>query len=448
MNAYEFYVTAFSNAPLFFSCMAIATFALFLTVRTAAIAGYLDPIHFYWTFTFGTAYGIVVALYALGHVANHLFVTISSAAILFVISFRIALVFPIKEFGRAFTLLLVPTRNRKAVFNLALVAYGILLATILYSVGAGLFAEINRFEQNRGFGALVRIADAARLFFIAYFSISFLERKKNFGWSISTILAFAAVSLLTILSSVVNGAKFAFLEALYVAFVAAFVFYGKKPKFRIGVAAPAFLISLAFALVTLSVNLTKAGVNQSAESEFLPAGGVLTERLALRVLANADKYYLGLPNNVIDNIEIDNALVRFISPIIGTTRMSSFVGYDVGNLNVGKQILLYHDPGYEYAGGPTSHFDLFSYKYFGIAFGWLWVTFTGFLLASIASLSKHCKSSVYASSLMATLWLRSLPILLEPPVGMAYALDVILIFMAFRLSSEIFPSRSISPEAR
>lgn len=441
MTASDFYEVFFENLPLFLFCMVAATSLLFFSARHVAVAGYLDPIHFYWTFTFGSAYGVVLGLYVLNYVSDRHFWIVAGYGALFWLFFLFFFRFPVHGLRLVFTNLLVPTSNQKHCIRLIALIFVALIIFTANSTGIGMFAELNRFEQNRGFGAFVRILDALRLFFIAYLGVSVIKAVGAVGWSANRVLCLLLLCLIIAVSSAINGAKFALLEALYAIFVANAVFVARKPKFSVGIAVVVFFGSLCFALGTLAVNLSKAEIGGDAEPRYIEGGNFVVERLVLRVLGNADKYYLGLPGDVIDHIKTDSLAVRLISPIVGVTSMSSWLGYDVDDYTVGKQILLYHDPEQSQAGGPTSHFDLFAYKYIGAEFGWLGVLFFSFVLASIASLAKCSGDNVYAASIVAALWLRALPIILEPPMGFAYILDIILIFSVIKAVSVIVPRK-------
>ncbi|KXI22132.1 hypothetical protein AS132_15525 [Photobacterium sanguinicancri] len=147
----------------------------------------------------------------------------------------------------------------------------------------------------------------------------------------------------------------------------------------------------------------------------------MIEALFLRVLANADKYFLSLPGDVIDTVVSKSAILSILSPVIGSTRMSSIVGFNMNDFTIGKQILHYWDPGFLISGGPTSHFDLFSYVHFGVLGGIVFTCFIGFYLGALINLSKKLgsNSSIFSVSFIALLWLRSLPIIIEPPLGIA-----------------------------
>lgn len=440
MTASDFFDLFFANLNVFVPSIFLTCFALYFTVRLKALAGYLDPIHFYWTFTFGSAYGVVVGLYLLGYISDFLFWFVFCCALLFIVSFVLFSRFSSRWVRRFLVALTVPKGAGRYEFYLVLFLYLCLLLVILIFVGAGLFAEANRFEQNRGFGLYVRIADAFRLFVFAYLAILLVRGWRHNGVTVKNFLLLFFLAALIFIGSIVNGSKFAFLEALYACFVAVSVYFS-KPKFKVFYFSIVSMAALFFALLVLTFNLRNNNVDTEADAMYMAGSPVLVERLVFRVLGNADKYFLGLPNDVVDKLYTDSVLVRFASPIVGVTRLSEMLGYPVNDFNVGRQILLYYNPGQEVAGGPTSHFDLFAYKYFGVEFAFVWVIITAFLLATINSLGRNAPPNIYYCSLVATLWLRTLPILLEPPIGFAYMLDIIFLFFLIKLVGMLIPRK-------
>lgn len=442
MSSGEFFVVFFNNLPLFLTWMFACCLALYLSVRKVAPAAYLDPLHFYFTFTFGTSYGIIIGLYALGLISDFLFYTVFGYAVLFIVSFRALIVrSPIRLF-KAVNVLLIPKGSGIVEFYVLLCVYILLLVFLVLQIGLGITAETNRFEQNRGYGAFVRVADGVRVFVIAYLTLLVCKQwltYRRLGIKYYALIFF--ILLIAVLSSAVNGAKFAMLEALYSSFVAIAIFH-RKAKFRLIYAGGVFAIALVFALFVLSINLEKAGFDKDSQPTYMDGGSVLVERLMLRVLGNADKYFLTLPNDVIDKLETDALWVRFLSPVVGSTMLSKRLGYTVNNFNVGRQALLYYFPDHEISGGPTSHFDLFAYKYFGVYFGWVWVLFSGFVFACIVSLSRLGTGNLYFTAIVTTLWLRGLPMLLEPSVGFAYILDVVIIFSLLKLVCCLLPRKT------
>ncbi|WP_236410420.1 hypothetical protein, partial [Pseudomonas lactis] len=114
------------------------------------------------------------------------------------------------------------------------------------------------------------------------------------------------------------------------------------------------------------------------------------------------------------------------------TTLSNAVGHPVNDYTVGRQSLLYWYPTFDVAGGPTSHYDLFAYKYLGYAGGLLFVMMLSFVLSSISTMSRVAGSDFYYA-LAATLWLRALPMLLEPAIGLSYILDIFILFFVIKV---------------
>ena len=443
MNSSDFFSIFFNNLYLFLAWMVLCCAVLYLAIQKLAPAGYLDPLHFYFTFTFGTSYGIIVGLYHLELVSDFIFYTIFGYAVLFILSLRFFTLRSSRQLYKFVSFLMIPKGQGVGEFYALVIVYLFLLAFLMIQIGLGINADTNRFEQNRGFGAFVRIVDDVRVFIIAYLTLVVCRRwASSRSLGLKYYLLIFIILIIAVVSSAVNGAKFAMLEALYSSFVAIAIFY-RKAKFRIIFAGGVFSVALVFALFVLSINLDKAGFDKEAQPTYMPAGSVLVERLMLRVLGNADKYYLTLPNDVIDKLQTDAVWVRFLSPIIGSTLLSQKLGYTVNDFNVGRQALLYYSPDHTISGGPTSHFDLFAYKYFGVFFGWLWVVISAFIFACIITLSKMGKGNIYYSAIIATLWLRGLPMLLEPPVGFAYMLDVVIIFSFLKAVCSLLPRKGI-----
>jgi len=340
MAAADFFDLFRVNIWLFLSAMTITSAALYLSIRKCVVAGILDPLHFYWTFTIGTAYGISIGLYYLDEISTNIFVYQILSALTFVFFYRLFLKNPIKQNRALFFGFLVVKHHHNAFIALLTILYLLTATSIIYLGGLGLFADINRFEQNRGHGALVRIADLLRIFLIAALTISLIRTHSKTRYSLRFALRAFFLLILITFSAALNGAKFAFLEGIYASIISFVIFSQRKPKFSPAQIAGITLLPVAFAIAALTINLAKNDVTENNTSRQFSEIPFVMERLFLRILGNGDKYYLGLPNNVIENIETDNILVRFASPLVGSTRLSQMLGYDVGHLNVGKQILL------------------------------------------------------------------------------------------------------------
>lgn len=440
MSDVSFFEFAFGHMPLMLVCIFITCLLTYLGVRRRAVLGYMDPLHFYWTFTFGTAYGVVLALYVGGYIEFFYFAVVMIYAGVFLLSFRMG--FYLRSGLHSLVgALLIPRGKGRFEFYLVFWAYIFLALFLMWKTGFGVNAESNRFEQNRGVGAFVRVADGFRLFILSYLGLICFERWKARKLG---LLTWGVISLyfgLLVLSSLLNGAKFAILEGIYASLFALLV-QGYRLRLGVGKVVAIFAVVLFFAVWVLSRNLEQAGVDDTSSGVYMQDTPILYERLALRVLANADKYYLSLPNGVIETLKTDSALTQLMAPLVSVTKMSEWVGHPVNDYTVGRQALLYWYPDYDVAGGPTSHFDLFAYKYFGLVPGLMFAAFLGLFLSAISSLSRFDGGPFYAA-ICATLWLRSIPVLLEPATGLAYVLDVFILFFIVKLFGALLRGPSL-----
>ncbi len=423
-----FYLTFFENISLFVTCILIMVSITYLSMNRVSIAGAMDPVNFYWSFTFGTAYGIVLALFLNGDIKIYLFLIVFSYGLAFVIFANLFLKIGIKPFNRFFLMISHARSEPKFLLFLIQLLFIIDLFVIINFVGFGFLAEDNRFEQNRGMGVFIRIFVVLRLFLIAYYSLLLVGVLKRKGaYSLTFIVYSILVLIFIVFTSLIDGAKFALLESMLAVFVALTLFVG-KPKFSVVKLSIIIGISLLFAVVLYSVNL-KMNSLDDRKSSYIEGAPFVIEAISFRVLANADKYFLSLPNEVIETVEVKSAWVRLLAPVIGSSRLSHLLGYDVNNYSIGKQILLYWDPGFDISGGPTSHFDLFAYKQFGFVLGFLWVLLTAYVLVGIKNISLLSLNSKYSISIAVVLWMRSWALIIEPPLGLSYILDVFIIFL-------------------
>lgn len=401
-------------------------FLLYFAVKEIAVGGIFDPIHFVYTFTFGTKYAIVCSLYFSGYISNYLFFVV----VLFGMSFYLALIYFSNKkqiyFNRLFSLL-VPKNNSHFEFKIIFLIYSFIALYIVSKIGFGFFASTNRFDNNKGYGLFVRITDVLGTFIIAYLSIVYYERYKILNKNdLKQYLCYLFLFIFIVFFSILNGAKAAFIFALMTIILAIRVRWG---NFKISFIKGTILISMAtfFAIVGLYINLLNNNMETLDESEHIKGVPIVVEKFIHRILANGDQSYMSLPNDVIESIDKDNILIRLLTPIIGTSQMSKIVGYEANDFSVGRQIILYYSK-MDVAGGPTSHFDLFSYVYFRLG-GVFFVMFLGYLLGSINKLLKiSYQKSIFYIALVTTLWIRAMAVMLEPPVGLAYIFDVMIIF--------------------
>jgi hypothetical protein len=418
------------------ACMTLAG----LLARRIAIAPYLDPIHLVLTFVIGVKYGILVALYVAGYVEFDLFA-------LFV-AYAIAL-----YAGCGFGLRMRPWRwsgwnryfgQKLASGSFVYAAAFVFCATLvayLYFTGGGLFAQTNRFEESRGYGYLVRAFNTTGYFVIGYFAIqaALAWRKGNgsvVNWTI-IVMIFAAMYV------VGDGAKASALYLLLVISVA-FRLRGIRKLLPVSATIGIGVFAVLVACAGLYINLLANGENPWGDDERFPGVPYVVGSALSRVLSNGDQIYLGLPNGVIDQIETDSLGVRVAAQIVGNSTLSAMLGYNTADYSVGRQLLLFHSPSYEIAGGPTSGFDLFYYVYLGPIGGLVASLVMGYFLGAGSKLLKSREWSTFGSALLATLWTRVVLVLLEPPMGIAFFVDIAVFFALYRVAfySAASPRRS------
>lgn len=403
---------------------------LFLYHMTRRIAGGVsDPFHFYYAFTFGTSYAVVALLAVKGEIGVPEIGVVVGFGLLFLIGYRSFSKISIPWMHKSISLF----GGGRTFFCLAVSTY--IVTSLIYVTFAGLpFLSASRFETNRGFGFLVRIMDPLRLFIVAYLAILISKRKHRARW----LLGCAAVCF-AIISSLLNGAKFAFLECAYVAAASIAISTGRKDlPFRKIVLPTVFVILLAtgYALTQLLFNLEA----DHSVGGFIPGNidrtHLVLDMFAARLVGNGDMYYLGLLPQVLHSLRIDRPLLQLFGTIVGAGVVSSLFGYDINNTDVGRQIILYWDPYYPVSGGPTDHFDMAAYVYFGPFGGIIFVLCLAFLLAQISRLKQY-KYNTVGCAAVATLYCRSLPIILNPASGIALIFDAVEVFLLLSVMSKL-----------
>lgn len=437
MNYSEFLSTYFSNLDLFLPCGIVCIVLCFYSVRKISISGILDPIHFYWTYTFGTTYSIILGLYYLNFIDGYITLVVALSGLTLIFSLFIGRKFNV-NFINIFLRLVNSKNNSHCVYILSVVLLFLLYSIIIYKVGLYISSDVNRFEKNKGIGPLVRAADALRLFVFAYSYVYIRNIKSTKKRYISYII----LSFAILISSLSNGAKFALLEVLYSIFLCYVIYTGKKLKitlYSFFSILLGFLLVFVFAISVISLSMKN---NKNVHPQYLPQSTpIAIEKIFLRTLSNGDQSYLGLPNNIIDKIEEGNFFDITLSALIGKNLYRKLFNYnETLNLdNVGQKILKYHFPSFSQAGGPVSHFDLYFYHYLPIGLNFLAIIFIGLLLSSIANCRYLAKDNLFLSSVVTTLWMKGLVMVLEPAMGLVYLIDFLTVIITIKLLASLFP---------
>jgi len=429
MRDYLFFDFLFSNTIeyviyAFLLCLLL----YFLTKKTVSYI--LDPFHFYYTFTYGTSYAVVLILYMHGLVSDLYFLFIFLYGCIFLFAFSLTSYISVRnnKVGLFYRLAYTCSKQETLLLRFFIFLYLLLFCIYLAKVSTAVFYT-SRFEANRGLGSVVRVMDALRLIIAAWLYVYFL-RSRSKKYLIGALLISA-------LGAVASGAKFALLEQLYVIFVAGFIAERNKIKFNIAnFVMFTFLATFLLAFVLFILSKTSVALGY-VNSQYLPGFPVTVELLVLRILANGDVYYLSLTNKILDLIKIDYPTLQMFANTFGNGFMSHLFNYDFANSDIGRQIWLYWYPNDPIMRGPANHFDLTGYIYFGYVGGAFFSGFVGFVIGKINGFKKkYIHSPAVVVAITAALYCRSLAMILNPSVGIAYIIDIIalLVLMWFLAS--------------
>lgn len=436
MPLLEFLQFVNENWPwVIFFCVVIPLILYVDTIKYFP-SGRFDAFHFFYAFNIGISYGVVVALFVKGYIESYYFFIILYFGIIFHLSLKYIfkkklknrIIYKVVDFFKL-------SGRYKNPFNFILVIFILLVIIQIFTIGISAFTEVNRFEDAKGLGFLIRIIEPLKLIVISSFFIKLIEKRKkgqSIKWSLTLFITFC------VFLALLSGAKFALIEILLLIGIL-LPLNGKGVKLGFLKLGLIFIASLGFVLFILFLNNRE---NDNEESMLLPGTPIVVDKLFLRLLSDGDMYYLSLPNGVIDDIQTDNVIVRFTSQVFGNSLTSKILGYDVSRFTVGKAIQVYHHESLDVSGGPVSHIDLFSYKYFGFIFGTVFIIL---LLKYYKVLSdkiqvlrdqlilEYNQISAFNLSIFASLWMRSLPILMEPPVGIAYVIDFFILILFLKV---------------
>ncbi|MCG5291980.1 hypothetical protein L7842_010835, partial [Providencia rettgeri] len=291
--------------------------------------------------------------------------------------------------------------------------------------------------DNRGFGPIVRILELSNLALISIISIN-LYQDSVLTWK--KLIGYFLLLIFMLFNAMISGAKADLLFFIFTALVSIKVYDPtfKLPKKFIVII---FLLTLSFAMIALYFNFSKSIDDDIPILEIFDA---LFRRLTDRILSNGDMYYMGLPNDIYLNIKTNNIFITTFSPVLSYSLMSNLAGYDVSQLEIGKQLLLAHYSGRTIAGGPTDHIDFFSLLYFGVIGGAIFIVLFSAILCFINSLVKYASYSIVPSTLITVFWIKSLSWILKPGLIIGSLVYFILFLFLLKCISTVISIRSHS----
>ncbi len=419
MRDYVFFDFLFNNYIEYVVYAFLICMALFF-LSNWKVKNIMDPFHFYYAFTYGTGYAIILILFVHGLVDIYLFSYLFLSGSLFFIAFCCSTSSVVSYKHSLFNRLSISVlQQERFLIRFLSMLYLCLFVFYLSQVSLTMFFT-SRFEANRGLGIIVRLMDALRVILAGWYFYYFLRsRKKRF---------FLFALLISAIGALISGAKFAFLEQIYVLCVVGFITNRKTFRFNFKSIFLISLIASCFVLFSLYFISKLSVMIGYTSSQYIPGAPVAIELLLLRILANGDAYYLSLTEHVIDKVIVAHPWLQLLSNTFGNSVMAKVFNIDFSNLDVGRQIWLYWYPDDPVMRGPTNHFDLAGYAYFGYLGGLIFSLVIGYIIGKINSWKLYCdNSSAVVVAFVAALYCRSLPLILNPSVGIAYIFDIYII---------------------
>lgn len=390
--------------------------------------GIIDPLNFFWVFTFGTSYAVVVQLLLNGMISAQSFFLVFYFFVILIVSWYCGFNLKTINFGLRRIDFTLNSKSTGIVLIAFLITYFILGLVYALTINWNTFF-ISRFEANKGFGFLARILDVIRLFIICLSVVNILESRG--GGKIKWFLLLVFV----LLSSVLNGAKFSILESAYLVLITLSLKTGSVIKFKLKNMSRFIFFSgfiLMFAIVF--TNKLAQKINYDSQYTNLPPG---VEMFVSRVIANGDMYYLGLPNDILFKVEdqTSNFFELIFKPYLGNNLTSQLFSHSVEGeaLNIGRVIWEYWFP-YSISGGSTDHFDLAAYSYLNLYGGSVLVVCIGFFIGrlnKIKFLNIKNQLNFFSLSLFSIIYIKSYLLLLSPVVGITTILDVLIIYILY-----------------
>lgn len=431
MNYEDFFPLAYSNVLSFVVISSVLLFLMVYFLRRFVIGGILDPFHLYYSFTYSTSYAVIIMMMIEEKVDYFLSCLVFCYGLIFILTIAYLSLNRV-SLGRFPSVLVNSFRCSHRAILIILFMYIFFVLVVVYSKGFSLFTSTNRFEDNKGVGPLVKFLYMATLFVIAYCSIRIMGvigRCKR--WLFRLILL-----IFMIFNAIISGAKSDMLVYFLIAVLAAAA-YDKNNKPSVLAIASILIVSTVFAFVVLFFNFSSV---LSADFPFTDLLGLIAERFMDRVFSNGDMYYMGLPNDIIDRISVDNFIIVLTTPLVSTSVMSNLAGYDVNMYDLGRQLLLYHYSNVSIAGGPTDHFDLFAYKYFGVFIGAIFVFLFSLYMYVLRTFLLNCSGNAFLCSMFSVIWVIGLECLMKPGLILGNLIFPLLFFIVVKLCDAMLSS--------
>lgn len=405
MSSDEFVFLLLDNIPTYILALIISLLVL-LPVIWKTYKGILDPL-FYTLIMAVLANTVPFFLILTGKITISSLIYFLLTEVFFWIGF---LCFNRKELRYRNSNILENERNDLVLF----IVYFLLLITLKLSaynlVGIPIFYEEGRlavFTESGGLGILERLSTFPN-FFISFYSFKLIEKGK--GYKRLAIIALISVVVFGFLS----GSKAAVLIVVGGYFY--FNYFYKKNFITTKKILKYLPFLLVFPLLILNLQKTGTGFDPFVD-------------LIFRFIANGDVYYMALPNEVINTIQINDKFTYFFSGILAPFRL---IDINTVDTVIGYQLNWNLHPHIDGSlGGPNSRIPIVAWVFFewgGIFFAF----FLGLILSLIYNkLSLLFSKGIISYILIAYIQYNLLVFITDPVLGIGTLFDILINMLLF-----------------
>ncbi|HHX8240785.1 TPA: hypothetical protein ACVOVJ_003874 [Enterobacter asburiae] len=139
----------------------------------------MDPFHFFYAFTYGTGYAIILILFVHGYVDVYYFSYLLLSGSVFFIMFYCSSSTTVKYKKSLFNRLSISVVEQEAfLVKFLSIVYIVLFLFYLSQISVTMFFT-SRFEANRGLGIIVRLMDALRVILAGWYFYYYLRFHKK-----------------------------------------------------------------------------------------------------------------------------------------------------------------------------------------------------------------------------------------------------------------------------
>lgn len=347
MTNYTFYTTVFLPNMLLYIISLLILFAIYALLMKRVVRSIFDPLFIALLFS-AFANSIPLFLFITKNIDTDKFVYIVLSEFIFWITY-----FCFRKKNSCFAPYVIKEScvSDSVYFVLLFMYISCHLITYAY-FGIPLFKDsrLDTYTNSNGGGILAHLLNFSSFYCIVYSFYLYYDKTKYRYWGIFTfIVAFSFCFL--------SGSKGSILSIVTAFFFYKYFYKGSSLKIR-----PYLKYLPLILLFPICVIIMQSG------TDFMQAVG----SFFFRLLANGDVYWMGVSNNVIDDVKIHNEMIYLFSRILAPFRL---IDYSIVDLPIGVQIDWMLLPGDEgILKGPNSRLPIL---------GWVLFRWWGLILSFI-----------------------------------------------------------------